>query len=285
MIQLGAPEGFKPHWIDGLSNEKYHADKEFISSTPLKDVINESPAFFFDKFYKAPPKPSTPPMQLSSLVHHAVLEGEDFIKRYVIQPKFDGHANSNVHKQAKAEWRKANEHKIIVTEEEIQTLEGTYESIHKHPDAILILRSCLFERSGYFVDDDTGIRLRIRYDAYDPASRILSDIKAVRSCKKEHFQFAIRDYRWDFSMAMYGQAITAIDGTQVDDQVFIAVEKERPYQCAVYPINEVTKQIGLSDYRKSLDIVSQCAKTGIWPSYQSTMEEIGLPEQFFKRYV
>lgn len=284
MLQLGAPQGFKNHWVDGLSNEQYHADKGFISSTPLKDVLAESPAYFYDKFFLAPPSPSTSSMLLSSLVHHAVLEGEDFIKRYVVQPPFAGHANSNLHKQAKAEWRAAHKHKLIVTQEEIQTLEGTYESIFRHPDARLILKGSNFERSGYYVDPPTGLRLRIRYDAYDSDARILSDIKATRSCKRNDFAYALRDYRWDLSMAMYAQGIAEIDGIPVDDQVFIVVEKTRPYQCAVYPIGTRTKEIGLSDYRKALGILKTCATYNQWPSYQSAMEEIELPETFMRTY-
>lgn len=283
MINLKVPEGFIPHWKDDLSNELYHANRAFISSSQLKHLINESPAFFLDS-YNGKPKPPTDAMAIGTLVHHAVLEGEDFVKRYVVMPKFEGHANSTVHKQAKAEWVAAHRNRLVVTEEELQTIEGIYESIFNHADAALLLRGSTFERSGFYVDPSTSVPCRIRYDSYDQSSRIISDLKAVRSCKSNDFQFAIRDYRWDLSMAMYSEGIKAIDGVGPDDQVFIAVEKTRPYQVAVYPIGRKTMQIGLSDYKEALYRLEDCVKKESWPPYQTSMQEIELPDSFIKRY-
>lgn len=273
----------EPHWIDGLSNEQYHQDRDYVSSSQLKMLIEHSPAYFYNRVYEAKPKPATEAMKLSTLVHHANLEGEDFIKRYVVMPKFDG--RTTVGKQSKAAWIAENRGKISVTEEEIETLQGTYESIHKHPDASLILKGSEFERSGYYVDAATGIPCRIRFDAYDHSSRILSDIKAVRSCKREHFAYAVRDYRWDLSMAMYGQGIKEINGHGPDDYVFIAIEKEAPYEIAVYPIGKRTLEIGLSDYRRALEQLRSCRESRIYPGYQSQMEEIDLPESFMRKYL
>lgn len=283
MLKISAPENFQPHWVEDLSNEQYHANRDFVSSSQLKQLLNESPAYFKEYFERRAQK-STAAMGLSTLVHHAVLEGEDFIRRYVVMPKFAGHANSTVHKAAKAEWIAAHRHKIIVTEAELETLEGTYESIFNHADASLLLRGSSFERSGFFVDHTTSVPCRIRYDSYDKSTRIISDIKAVRSCKRDKFQFAIRDYRWDMSLAMYGEGIKAIDGAGPDDFVFIAVEKTRPYQVAVYPIAPRTLKIARYDYNNALLKLQSCMASNSWPSYQSEMEEIDLPESFIKRH-
>ncbi len=277
-------EGFEPHWKDDISNEDYHADKEFVSSSQLKYMINESPAYYYDRLLRKSCDP-TESMALGTLVHHAVLEGEDFIKRYVVMPKFEGHANSLVHKQAKREWLAAHKHKVIVTEEEIKTLEGTYESIFKHQDAAAILTDSRFERSGYYRDPATGILCRIRYDSYDENSAILADIKAVRSCKRGDFTYAIRDYRWDLSMAMYGYGIKQIDGKAPDNFVFIAVEKTPPYHCAVYELGKESLQVGFSDYRLALNRLEECREANVWPSYQSHMEEIELPQNFIERRI
>lgn len=283
MLKIEESRSFINHWAEDLTNEQYHSNRDFVSSSQLKHLITESPAYFKEYFERRNQK-TTAAMGLSTLVHHAVLEGEDFIKRYVVMPKFEGHANSTIHKAAKAEWITAHRHKIIVTEEELETLEGTYESIFNHADASMLLRGSAFERSGFYVDDTTGIPCRIRYDSYDKSSRVISDIKAVRSCKRDQFQFAIRDYRWDMSLAMYGEGIRAIDGAGPDDFVFIAVEKTRPYTVAVYTMAPRTIKIARYDYQNALLKLQSCLTTNSWPTYQSEMEEIDLPEQFIKRH-
>lgn len=267
-------------WVDGLSNEAYHNDKENVSSSGLKLLIEESPDVFYDRYVKGNHKQSTDAMNLSSLVHHAVLEGDDFLKRYVVKPKFD--LRKNVDKAANAEWMAAHEGKVIVTQEEVEVIEGTYGSIFSHPDAGIILKNCLFERSGYYTDKETGIACRIRYDAYDPRSKILTDIKAVRSAKESQFQWAIKDYRWDLSMAMYQQGIYEIDGEMPEDLVFIAVEKERPYRCAVYQLGARSVAAGFNDYRLALSKLKQCRTNDHWPSLQERLQGIDLPTRYLE---
>ncbi len=291
MIFLAAPEGFDPHWRDDLDNEAYHADRDFVSSSQLKYLLAESPAYFHDAIFSPVVKKTTDAMLLSSLVHHAVLEGEDFIRRYVVQPDFTDlhglvlHKNSNLYKDKLKAWKLETRGKVVVTQQQLQVLEGTYESIFNHADAAGILRGSLFERSGFYVDPATHVRCRIRYDSYDQGSRLLADLKAVRSCKKGKFSLAIRDYRWDLSMAMYAAGIEAIDGAPPDEQVFIAVEKTRPYHCAVYPLGAKSRAIGRSDYQKALAMLKSCATDNSWPPYQEQHEEIELPESFMRKYL
>lgn len=267
-------------WVDGLTNEQYHADKEHVSSSGLKLLIEETPDVFYDRIVLGNSKPQTDAMRIGTLVHHAVLEGEDFIKRYVVKPKFD--MRTNVGKADSKVWMEEHKNRIHVTEDDIRVLEGTYESIFKHRDAAYLLKGAEFERSGYYRDIPTNVACRIRYDAYDKNSRILTDIKAVRDASKTGFSYALKDYRWDFSMAMYGQGILEIDGSLPDNYVFLVVEKERPFRCAVYEMGKRTLQAGLNDYYKALNILKQCRETGKYPSLQEGLEEIDLPTKFLE---
>lgn len=280
MLNFGVSKSFKPCWIDGISNEEYHANKAFVSSSQLKLLINESPDFFRDALTSGVIKEQTDAMLLSTLVHHAVLEGDDFLNRYVVMPKFD--LRYTKAKDAQDQWLLENHGRIIVTEKDKEILEGTYASILCHSDARALLLGSRFERSGYYVDRETGISCRIRYDAYDESNRILTDLKAVRSCKKHDFSRAMKEYRWDLSMAMYGAGIEAIDGIAPKHYAFIAVEKTRPYQVAVYKIGSETIKLGLQDYKRALHMLEDCVKKKSWPTLQTAMEEIDLPEYFLK---
>lgn len=268
------------YWDDGLSNEQYHKDKEHVSSSSLKLLIEESPDVFYESFVLGNGKRSSDSMNLSTLVHHGILEGEDFVNRYVVKPKFDMRKNDD--RLACEKWVKANAGKVVVTEDELKVVQGTYRSVMKHPDAFALLKDCIFERSGYYTDLETDIKCRIRYDAYDPRDKVLIDIKAVRSVKKTDFQYAIKDYRWDLSMAMYGQGIFAIDDEPPEQYIFIAVEKTAPYRCAVYELGHRSLEAGRNDYFKALSILKECRASNTYPSIQSHYETLDLPIRFLE---
>lgn len=266
------------HWRDDLSNDLYHKEKEYVSSTPLKLLIESTPDVYEDQYILGNSKPSSDAMNLSSLVHHGLLEGYDFIKRYAVKPKYDMRTNQG--KLDSAKWDKDHLGKIKVTEDELAVIQGTYKSVMKHADARTLLSGCMFEKSGFYTDPETGIKCRIRYDAYDPNDKVLVDIKAVRDASPRAFRRAIEDYRWDLSMAMYGQGIFEIDDSRVEQFVFIAVEKTRPYRCAVYELGPKSLEKGRSDYHKALQILKDCRANNAYPSLQQRYETLELSPWF-----
>lgn len=273
---------FISHWRDDLTNEEYHAQRDFFSSSQIKLAVTESLEAFHAQTTQPKLKVQTDAMRIGTLIHSAILEGDNFLQRYVVKPDFSsfGHANSNAHKAAKAEWISQNQDKIIVSQDELDMTKGIYDSLLRHPDAMPLMLNNSFERSGFYRDEETGIPLRVRYDSYDQAGRILIDLKSTQSVKKRDFSASIMNYRYDLSLAMYGAGIEAIDGKGPEDFVFVAVEKTAPYHVAVYPMSKRALEIGRDDYRWALDEIAKCQNTGIWPPYQSEMEEIDLPPYF-----
>ena len=70
-----------------MENAEYHARPE-VSASQLK-ILKRSPLHFWDRFLN-PDKPivePTPNMILGTLVHAAVLEPEQFDKRYIVVPE------------------------------------------------------------------------------------------------------------------------------------------------------------------------------------------------------
>lgn len=273
---------FIPHWRGDLSNEEYHSMRSFFSSSQLKLGVTESWEAFRNQVTSPKPQVHTDAKLLGTIIHSAILEPDHFTANYVVRPDFSsfGHANSNAFKAAKAEWLSAHQDKIIVSQDELDMTRGIRDSIMKHPDAWPMLVGNSFEQSGFYHDPETSVPLRVRYDSYDQAGRVLIDLKSTVSVKKRDFAQAMMKYRYDLSMAMYGHGIEVIDGKGPDDYVFIAVEKTAPYHVAVYPMSKRAIEIGRDDYRFALENIEKCQKSGIWPAYQSEMEEIDLPHYF-----
>lgn len=281
-----AKADFVSGWRPGQTNEEYHSDASARSRSQIITVIEESPAAFFERHVRGSyPSETTPSMAFGTLLHHAILEGSDFLKRYIIAPNFTelfGHANSKVHKEAKAAWYEENAGRLIVTRKELDDIEGMTASVLEHPDAVALLKNGIVETSGYYADPETRIALRFRPDLYGEGLGVLADVKTTESCREDNFMRSIAKYRYDFQMAMYAEGIYQITGKRVEFPVFIALEKKPPYECAVYILNDEAMQNGLRDYRRALESIRSCYDNNRWPKYQSKMKTIGLPHWAMK---
>lgn len=274
-----------PLWIENLDEEKYHGDKTAVNSNSLKKIL-KSPASFRAAFYGE--KEPTPSMKLGTLLHKAVLEGSDFLSRYVVMPEFWGYtqkgektnsANCKEVKEQKAAWmsEQVENNRIIVTQEEQKMIVGICESISNHKYAFDLLRNIKTEISGYYSDPVTGIRSRIRMDGLSNDGTYFLDVKSTQDCQERAFSRSIHNYRYDFQTGMYMEGAKVINEKPLDFAVLIAVEKEEPYEIAVYTADDTILETGATDYRRAMDRLALCLKEDKWDFYQQTIQNIGLP--------
>ncbi len=52
------------------------------------------------------------------------------------------------------------------------------------------------------------------------------------------------------------------------DFVFLAVEEDAPYGCALYGAPDEMLQDGQRQFRRALKELKRCRESGLWPSYQ-----------------
>lgn len=272
-----APDGFEPYWKEGLPAEEYHADLASVSSSALRRIL-KSPRTF--KALRDKPEKPTDAMAFGTLVHGFVLEGPEYLKRYVVMPNFTkthGHPNSNIHKAAKGEWLLENAGRLIVEQDELDDIHGMLEAIIEHEDAFALLKNGVTEISGYYRDPETGIFCRIRPDFLGIDTSVIVDLKTTTSVEEVPFSNAIWKFRFDFQISMYGEGAQIISGKKLDHHAFIAVEKERPYEVAVYHADPAMLEKGSSDYHAALRKLKGCLDTNKWPGYQKGIQNIGLP--------
>jgi hypothetical protein len=255
-----------------------------VSSTGLRRLL-KSPRTFRAAL-DGPPVEPTEAMQFGTLVHQVILEGADFLKRYVVQPKFVGLTKDGRESELSAAAKEKREAwlteqvlagNIIVTQKEFDDIRGMLDSVLDHADAFALLKNGVTEVSGYYRDPDTGILCRLRPDYISFEHMVLCDLKTTRDVEMEAFSKTIWNFRYDFQLAMYGEGAAQICQRKVEYHAFIAVEKEPPYECAVYLADEAMLEKGLQDYRRSLKMLRSCIDQGQWPRYQRSMQNIALP--------
>ena len=277
-LKIEYPSEIKPHWKEDQTNDDYHADKTAVSSTSLKRIL-KSPKSFYSSFTE--PNKQTKAMQFGSAVHAAILEPDSFRKRYVKAKRFTGVGAV----AAQAEWRLSlPTDAIIMSDEEYEQLEEMLFSVLGHPDACNILKNGIAERSGYFVDPETQIKCKIKPDFYHPGLNALLDVKTTQSIEKDEFSKSIWNYRYDFQMAMYCLGIEIITGNKVEFPLFLAIEKNPPYECGVYMADSLMLHKGLEDYKRAMFLLKENLISGEWSPYQKRNELISLPAWALKEF-
>jgi hypothetical protein len=104
------------------------------------------------------------------------------------------------------------------------------------------------------------------------------DLKTTIDCSSEAFSKAMWNYRYDFQMAMYCEGIKQITGREVNHPVLLAIEKNPPFEVALYHCDAEVMSKGLQDYHRALAVLAECLKTNKWPAYQTSMQSITLPK-------
>jgi exodeoxyribonuclease VIII len=106
--------------------------------------------------------------------------------------------------------------------------------------------------------------------------RLLADLKTTRDASPRGFGSAIANYGYAIQAAHYIAGCRSV-GHEIENFVFLAVEKEPPYAVGCYVLtpdvlaSAETKRLAL------LDLLATCRATNRWPAYSDRIETISLP--------
>lgn len=244
-----------------IPNEVYHADRSCVSSTGLKQLLR-SPAHF-QAALSGESRKETPAMFLGSAIHARLLEPALYAEEYVVAPSLDRRTK---------EWKEfevANANKKILTPDQMAVVEGIAHSVGKHVSASTLLQAGLVEHSIIWQDEETGIWLKVRPDllCVDFDTGICLDVKSTDNASADSFVRSCINFDYDLSAAMYLEGLRVVFKRDFDF-VFLAVEKDAPYGCALYGAPEPMLLRGERRFRRALQILKDCRETGEWPCYQ-----------------
>ena len=258
--------------FEDLDNDAYHWHKA-ISRSGIVEFMR-SPANYWNAYHneKRPEKVSTEAMIFGSAFHTAVLEPHLFSKQYVMRPEGIDRRT----KQGKLDYEEflaRSEGKIILTPEQIATLTDMQESVLNHPQANELILNARYEHSIFWEDENTGIELKTRPDAWHENMTV--DLKTIASADPRSFQNAMVAHGYHIQSAMMREGIRAATGKDITNHLFVCVEKTFPFLVAVYILDETTLEVGHSTIRRALSEMKSCYDTNEWPGYQT--QTLGLP--------
>jgi hypothetical protein len=250
-----------------MTNEEYHADTTAISSSGLRTIINKSPRHF-----KLGQRKETEAMAIGTACHTALLEPEKFRDTYTQKPENMSFAT----KEGKA-WREDNQHKKILSFDNYEMCRGMYKSVYGNKILRPILDTSKKELTYFWKDKETGVLMKMRLDILTQENNII-DLKTTESAAEQDFKKSMHNYAYAFQAMFYMEgAKDMLDLSEYPFFEFWAIEKEAPYEMAIYTPGAESLKRAYIQLRNGLNIYKNCLETNEWPGYDLQAKQIEEP--------
>ena len=246
-----------------LSNEDYHADREFVSSSGLKMLPGRTDEFIarYQMTQKAESKSEA--LKFGGGLHSAILEPDVFPTEYVIEPVVNKRTNDG-----KAELKEFYESveaqgKTILTPGDMDLIRAMRHTCNQHPIASKALMGASKEQSFFLAD--SVINQKVRLDAFK--NNIIMDVKSTESMDK-FFNYAAQ-FNYNFSEAMYRSVVQEVINENHIEFLFIVIQKSYPFTVAVFQSDDLMRSEGMRKYEKAKESYVELSESGNWGEIRS----------------
>lgn len=251
-----------------MTFEQYLAD-DAVSRSTLTTLLRKSAAHA--QYELSHPKTQTKEMALGSAAHCLVLEPDKFSRRYALRD-LDGRTTAGKEQAAKIEAAGL----IPLNASDWESCHGMAGAVMAHPSASQMMRDIgtKTEVSLKWLDEATYVTCKARLDAYSPG--LVWDLKTTKDASPEWFERTLFAGGYHLQGAFYLRGAAACQLRSTEYRM-VAVEKDPPYQVAVYRLTDDVLQGASLEMDKALKAWAECLKTGIYPGYQAGVVDIGIP--------
>jgi hypothetical protein len=245
-----------------------------ISQSALKE-FRQAPLLYYYRYGLGNPKPETDAMRQGTALHVAVLEPERWHELVAVEEKADGRTKEG--KAYRAAFAEASIGKTIITADTGARVLAAAAALRAHPSAAALLgHERLIEHGIEWVDAETGVKCYGTPDLIVPGLGIIADVKSCRDASEHGFGRAIAQMDYHIQAAYYLDGWRASGGA-LCEWLWLAVEVEPPYLCAVYAASDAMLDAGRTQYRRDLTRWRECVEADRWPGYPEQIKTLDLP--------
>jgi len=220
----------------------YHADKEFVSASSVKEGIKSMAHF---NLQRTKPSERKSHFDFGNVFEIALLDsinGTRFFDEKVIifdvenRPEKTKGITSNINQ----EWKKGilNGLKYVIEKTGVESMETLHEMLQScMRDATIqkVLKNTTYQESYFWTDKTTGLKCKSRPDLRKNGKGIIIDIKTTKDGSPKAFakDVANLEYPIQAVMQMKG-AIQSGAVEKMESYYWLAVEKVAPYNVTLY---------------------------------------------------
>ena len=265
---------------NGISNEDYHADREYISSSALKLILRD-PKEYFKRYVKGDKDPTTSraAFDFGTYIHSLILEPDTIEKEFAI---FEGASRRG---KVYEEFKENNEGKIIITKSQNEKAKSMIEAFKENKKAnnIIDLENGIAEQTICTKLEDVKIKIRADYNHQTTAMLndeiypfgLIVDIKTTSDpIDKFSVGKTIARYDYDLSAALY---IDVLEQQLEVPQTFIfCFMSKTTNEVEVYQASDEMIENGRRKYKSALKKLKEARKTGIYYN-EDVIPTVNLP--------
>lgn len=285
----------EPGVYPGIPEHEYHSWR-CASNSGLTVIYERSPAHLKAR-WDNPENDDTPAKIFGRASHCAILEPDDFEKRYAVLPEGDGRTAKVRGAKAEIELRLGPGHAL--PQSAFDRCLRIRDALHRHSRCGPLLRA-LTHREVTVVWDDavpedrehngrrisypaSGARCKARLDGLtDEYDGAIVDLKSCECAVEDAFMRSVWSYGYHRQGGLYLEG-TAARALPIQNYVIIAYEKEPPFALEVYRATEAMIEAGQQQVRPLLRRFQACVETGEWTAYDEKVKDLTLPDFAWSR--
>jgi hypothetical protein len=263
----------------GVPNDAYHADRNSVGSSQLRDLCEMTPyEFWWRREHKV--RKVTEDMEFGTAVHVLTLEPHLADEQLIEVPSktWQRPADQAIRKQAREQG------KVALLTARMESARWAARNLRDNPDVGHMFREGQCELSAYCPDPDTGIMRRVRPDCLSvlPDGRVIGlDVKKSTSAAPTHFAKSIRDFGYHQQKPYYEDVLVDLD-IDIADFWFVVVSDSPPHLVTVNRIPDDFVAYGRDLNRRALDLYAKCRESGEWPAFERGVHEIPQPRWAYR---
>ena len=256
-------------------------DEEYFKSPGVSNsdlsLFLKSPSHYETMKLKGMRRAPTDAQNFGSALHCYLLEHHLYKIKTAVAPKVDKRTTAG--KGAWNAFEVESQGKLIITEEENNAIieigkkVDSYLYNDKHLIKDQLLNNGHAEIAMFWKDDDTKTLLRAKAD-YVHAKDIIVDVKTTKNASKRAFARSCAMYGYHRQAAMYLWGASQITGKKFTKFYFLAIEKEPPYEVAIYQASQEMIEQGFREIKKALQDLDSCGVKGEFYGYQPNGPEL-----------
>lgn len=220
------------------------------------------------------PMTTTDSMKIGLGLDDLVTDQSTWFDKYAVIPKCDRRT-----KEGKAQYQafeESNSGKVVLTEEQHQTIINMMESLERSTIATAFISSALKQSVLHWEDPVTKVMCKARPDGLIDQANIIYDLKTTGTYAKD-FRYQLKKLGYGFQAAHYMMGAAAC-GITVKDFVFIVVESFPPYGVQCFRLMDDIVRAATLKARELLALYAECAKANQWPGYADQMLDLTLSD-------
>jgi hypothetical protein len=247
--------------VNICSNEEYHSDLAWLSSSKLKMLATDPAKFYKEVVLKqagdAVSTSTQAAYDLGSYVHTLCLEPHMEHEEYAT---FSGWRKQGAAWEA-FKLQHANSGKKLLSMPQVELGRALAKSLQARPEALELLKNGEPELS--ICTHLSDVPVKKRSDYINVEAGYIADVKTTGyPAGKEQFKQTVKDFSYDLSAALYTAIAEKYYGKPF--KFYFIVISKVDKQCDVYEASTETLLRGTKAVNAALNNYKQCLKSGIW---------------------